>query len=336
MEKKLYPMKFVVTPGLRTWGGDYFIKELGKKYYNLDDAGNEVVLDSTSPVGESWELADMGFEDSVVSNGWLMGNALSDVMETYLERVVGENVYNYFGRQFPVLVKLLDVKGRTPLMVCPDDEIAAERYDSLGKSTLWYVLEAGTESKIYAGFNRDVTAAEFYERCLSGSVEDVLNVIQPKKGDVLHIAPGTVYAAEGGLVIAEIQESSDLSFCLYNWGAETDSQADCQIQLEEAIDVINYSVFDQSLYQGACGCHGHSHHDCCHEHEHEDEVTKILLESPQFNVTKVKLADPLHIYTEKFESFIIYVCIEGAASIQIPSPSDDGPSLSDARLPYHV
>ena len=265
----------------------------------------------------------MGIEDSVVSEGWLAGNTLSELMETYLEKVVGEEVYNYYGRQFPLLIKFLDIHGKLSVQVHPDDEIAAERYDSLGKAEIWYVMDAEPGAKVYMGFNREVSAQEFYDRCHNGTVEEVLNVIYPKKGDSIYVAPGTVHAAEGGLLIAEIQESSDLTFRLYDWGREFDPATARQTHLEEAIDLINYGKFDESLYKKGplweeeCSC-GHEHH------HHHDEVAEKLVETPQFNVTKINLTDPLHIYTEQFASFIIYMCVEGEASVQVPVENESG------------
>ena len=334
MEKKLYPLKFIPIASKRPWGGNALVNDLGKEFVVCDDEGNETVLGADEQIGESWEIADMGFEDSVVSNGWLAGNTIGDLMETYLERIVGEGVYNYYGRQFPLLVKFLDIKGKLSVQVHPDDEIAAERYDSLGKNEIWYVLDAEPGSKIYAGFNKDMTAQELYDRCHDGSVEEVLNVIHPKKGDVLYITPGTVHAAEGGLLIAEIQESSDMTFRLYDWGREFNPETARPTHLEEAIDIIDYRKFDQSKYQSCCSqgdgheCHSNDedHECCCESHHHHDgeKMVETFVESPQFNVSRIKLSDPLHIYTEKFGSFIIYICIEGAASVQVQSVNDEG------------
>ena len=292
------------------------MNELGKHFVEVDEDGNETVLGSNVLIGESWELADMGIEDSVVENGWLAGNTISELMETYLERIVGEDVYNYFGRQFPLLIKFLDINDKLSVQVHPDDEIAAERYDSLGKTEIWYIMDVKPGAKIYCGFNRDTTACEFYERCKNGTVEELLNVIYPKKGDVIFLTPGTVHAADGGLLIAEVQESSDMTFRLYDWGREFQPETARQMHIEEAIDIIDYKAFSPSIYRKG-PLWGE-------ESQEEDHVIQELVECPQFNVSKIKLADPLHIYTEKFESFIIYICIEGAASIQVPSTKENG------------
>lgn len=332
MEKRLYPLRFIPIASRRPWGGNALTAELGKCFVECDADGNEVPLGADEKVGESWEIADMGFEDSVAAEGWLAGNTISEIMETYLERIVGEDVYNYYGRQFPLLVKFLDIKGKLSVQVHPDDEIAAERYDSLGKNEIWYVLEAGPDAKIYAGFNKEMTAQELYDRCKNGTVDEVLNVIRPKKGDAIYLKPGTVHAAEGDLMVVEIQESSDLTFRLYDWGREFDPSTARPLHLEEAIDFIDYRPFDSNLFRkGPAWGEEASHHPCgdecsCGGHNHHGDVKVVenLVEGHPFNVAKINLTDPLHIYTEKFESFIIYVCVEGAASIQIPSVNDKG------------
>lgn len=344
MEKKLYPFKFIPVASPRPWGGNALVNELGKHFVECDEDDNETVLGADVKIGESWEIADMGIVDSVVSNGWLAGNTISELMETYMERIVGENVHNFYGRQFPILIKYLNIEDRLSVQVHPDDEVAAERYDYLGKAELWYILDAKPGAKIYMGFNRDMTAQEFYDRCKNGTVEEVLNVVYPKKGDSLYIKPGTVHAADGGIMIAEIQESSDMTFRLYDWGREFDPQTARPLHLEEAIDVIDYSAFNSGLYRKgplwgdeashdpckSCNCEDDCHcYDDHHHHAQESDVVETLVEVPQFNVTKLNLKDALHIYTEQFESYIVYMCIEGAASVQVPSVKEGGEPCMD-------
>ena len=133
-EKKLYPFRFCTLQDDYPWGSEEF------------------------------RLADLGYRDSLVREGWLAGNSIAEVMDTYLDRVVGEAAYDAYGRQFPVCVRLLHVRGRMPLRVHPDDETAAQRYDFLGKEKLWYVLRAGKDARLMAGFRRDADAGEFYAK----------------------------------------------------------------------------------------------------------------------------------------------------------------------------
>ena len=142
MEKKLYPFKFIPVASRRPWGGSNLVTKYSKAFVECDDEGNEIALGADELIGESWEIADMGFEDSVLANGWLAGNTISEIMETYLERVVGEDVYKYFGRQFPLLVKFLDINGKLSVQVHPDDAYAAARENGkLGKNEAWLILE---------------------------------------------------------------------------------------------------------------------------------------------------------------------------------------------------
>lgn len=304
MEKKsLYPIKFIPIPSKRVWGGNSLIKVLGKEFVETDEEGNEQPLTENDLVGESWEIADMGEQDSVVSDGWLAGNTISELMETYFDRIVGDRVYDHFGRQFPLLIKFLDIHQKLSVQVHPDDEVAAQRYDSLGKSEIWYIIDAKPDAKVYMGFKRETTAQEFYDACKAGTAQELLNVIHPKAGDSIFIKPGTVHAAEGGILVAEIQESSDLTFRLYDWGRENNPATARKMHLDEAIDLIDYSACDSSLYHPA-------------DQASKDFVEK-LVECPQFSVNKLNLDEPRQVFTEKFESYIVYICVRGEAFIQL-------------------
>ena len=319
--KQLYPLKFIPIPSKRVWGGANLIKKLGKEFYEADENGNERKLTADEAIGESWEIADMGAQDSVVANGWLAGNTISELMETYLDRIVGEDVYDRYGRQFPLLIKFLDIQNKLSVQVHPDDEVAEQRYDSLGKSEIWYVLDAAEGAKVYAGFNREISAQELYDRCHNGTVEEVLNVLHPKKGDAIRIVPGTIHAADGGLLIAEIQESSDLTFRLYDWGREFNPKTARKMHLDEAIDLINYSKFDDSLF-----IKGPLWGDECKV----DGPVRELAKCPQFTVNEMKVSAPLQISKEKFNGFIIYMCIEGGASIQVSVPDGKGGKTTES------
>lgn len=320
-KKQLYPLKFIPIPLRRPWGSDSLIKVLGKSFVETDDEGNEWQLTPADKIGESWELADMGFQESVVDGGWLAGNTIEEVMETYIDRIVGEDIYNWYGLQFPMLVKFLDMNEMSSVQVHPDDAIAEERYDSLGKAEVWYVMEAKPGAKVYMGFNREVSAQEFYERCLNGTVEQVLNVIEPKKGDTIYIAPGTVHAAGGGILVAEIQESSDMTFRLYDWGRESDPATRRQMHLEEAIDIVNYGTFSASHWRKG---------PLWEETAGETKVVENIVRSAEFAVNQLNLKEPVKASTSKAGSFLVYVCVEGQVSIQVPS--QDGKSTESTVL----
>ena len=267
-EKKLYPFRFCTLQDDYPWGSEEF------------------------------RLADLGYRDSLVREGWLAGNSIAEVMDTYLDRVVGEAAYDAYGRQFPVCVRLLHVRGRMPLRVHPDDETAAQRYDFLGKEKLWYVLRAGKDARLMAGFRRDADAGEFYAKCLDGSVESLLNVVAPHAGQCLRIPAGTPHAAAGEVDILEIAESSPMDFCLCGWGEEVHPDEFVPaLSLVDALDFIDYRRFEAPAPAG-----------------------ELLSDAPQLRVERLRLAAPLEITNPEGASFCLYSCVKGAAAVQLTLP----------------
>ena len=325
-KKELYPLKFIPVAERKPWGGNALIGKLGKEFVECDSDGNETRLTGKDRIGESWEISDMGFTDSVTANGWLAGNTLGEIMDTYIERISGEDVYRFYGRQFPVLVKFLDIRGRTSLQVHPDDETAEQRYDSLGKCEMWYIMDASPEAKIYMGFKREISAQELYDKCKDGTIEEELNVIAPRKGDWLLIRPGTVHAAEGGLLIAEIQESSDLTFRLCDWGREKSPATARPMHLEEAFDIIDMGQYNGDGYHKGPLWENPEDGNGLHCSQVTDELVRV----PQFTVTKISVHDPLKVSNSHSGSFIIYICIDGEAAIQVPVSRQDGNSAMES------
>ncbi len=231
-----------------------------------------------------YKLADLGVIDSVACEGWLKGNTLSDIMQTYLERVVGETSFEWYGTQFPVLVKRLEVEGRTSLHVTADDEVAEQRYDAFGKTALWYVEKAGADAMLYLGFRKPVTAAEFYKACEDGSVEKLLHGVKPKAGEWYLITPGLVHAAKD-VTLLEIAECSELWFRLWDWGSR-----EREMHLEEAFDVIDF----RGKAQAGTGS----------------------ITTPQFTVNRIALSQALKSTRDEDDTFLLYVCTKGAAQLQ--------------------
>ena len=240
-----------------------------------------------------YRIADLGYIDSVAVDGWLSGNPISDIMQTYLERISGEIPFEYYGTQFPVMVKWLDIKGRTSLHDNPDDEAAEQRYDAFGKTALWYVAAAGPDAKLFLGFKREVTAVEFYEKCMDGTVEELLNVVKPRVGEHYLVTPGMVHAAQD-VRLLEVAESSELWFRLHAWG-----DPESELHLEEAFDLIDFKPY--RVRKAA---------------RHPEAVTEKLAVTPQFSVNEIRLKDPVRI-TDQGGSFRLYACVKGAGSVQI-------------------
>ena len=186
-EKKLYPFRLTRIEDKYHWGSEEF------------------------------RLADLGYRDTFVHDGWLAGSTLGDLMETYLDRVTGEHVFDGWGQQFPFQIRRIKVEGKMPLRVSPDDETARDRYDHLGKEKLWYVADAGKGSRLLIGFRRDTDASELYAECLEGNPVKLLNTLEPRAGQFFYIPAGTPHCAFGPMTIVEVSESSALDFCLCDW-----------------------------------------------------------------------------------------------------------------------
>ena len=188
-EKKLYPFRLSRIEDRYVWGSEEF------------------------------RLADLGYRDTFVHDGWLSGNTLGDLMETYLDRITGDHVFDAYGQQFPFQIRRINVRGKMPLRVSPEDETARDRYDHLGKEKLWYIAAAGKGSRLLIGFRNDTDASEVYNECLTGNPEHLLNILEPRAGQYFYIPSGTPHCAFGDMTIVEVAESSALDFCLCDWSA---------------------------------------------------------------------------------------------------------------------
>lgn len=292
---KLYPLQFNPILKSKVWGGSALTQRYGRAIPETEEG--EPPMDPNM-VGESWDLSDTEGNDSEIVNGFLAGNTLAEVLETYMGELVGDNIFDWFRNQFPLLIKILNVEDRLSVQVHPDDEIAFERYDCYGKDEFWYVNEASEDACIHVGFKRDVTVEEFYHKCLDGTVADLLNCFHPKKGDCFLIKAGTVHSCGGGLVITEIQEPSDATFRLYDWGRENDPSTRRETHLEEAIDIIDYSRYDES----------------CHI-EHAGAGT--VVDTRHFTIDIMDLDKAIKATNDDDGSFCIYICTDGSANLQV-------------------
>lgn len=268
-ERKIYPLKFCSIRDERPWGYEEF------------------------------KLADLGYRDSLIREGWLAGNSMGELMDTYIDRIVGDTVYEYYGRQFPVCVRLLKVTGRMPLQVHPDDETAEQRYDLLGKAKLWYILSAGKGGKLHIGFRKASDAGEFYESCTGNRPDSLLTDISPRAGQSFLIPAGTPHCADGELEILEIAESSPLDFCLHGRGTEvSEDQFDLSLRFTDALDFISYGKYVPDNGKG-----------------------DVLAEIPQFATRKLNLDAPMAFRGHgDSDSFVLFSCVRGKAELQVPRP----------------
>ena len=295
-EKKLYPFRLTRIEDKYHWGSEEFC------------------------------LADLGYRDTFVHDGWLAGSTLGDLMETYFDRVTGENVFDAFGVQFPFQIRRIKVEGRMPLRVSPDDETARDRYDHLGKEKLWYVVSAGKGSRLLIGFRRDTDASELYAECLEGNPVKLLNTLEPRAGQFFYIPAGTPHCAFGPMTIVEVSESSALDFLLCDWRVPADSEDeefDPALNIIDALDFIKYEQYPERLLSGNAGRNAAPSSSV--------PGVETLLQLPQFTVSKVDLKQALSIGNAESDTCIAYTSIKGSFEIQTtPEVSPDSERLLTA------
>lgn len=222
----LYPLKFKPQCKERPWGGERLVARAGKK--SVDD----------KRIGESWEICGLAGDLSVVSEGALKGNNIEELTEVYMGDLVGEKVYDRFGVEFPLLIKLIDAQETLSIQVHPDDQLSAERHNAYGKTEFWYVLEADPQAHLYLGFNRSVSREEYLQA--DGQIADLLQRLPVEEGDAFYIPAGTVHAVGAGMLLAEIQQTSDITYRISDWGRTDEKGKPRELHSELALDAINF------------------------------------------------------------------------------------------------
>ncbi len=228
---KLYPLKFYPLLKERIWGGSRLKAHLGKS------------LPENSRIGESWEISGIEGNSSVVSNGFLSGNDLNELIEVYMDDLVGEKIFNNYGNEFPLLVKFIDAFNDLSVQVHPDDDLAFRRHGSRGKTEMWYILEAEKGAKLVSGFNKDLTREEFKTRLENKTLLDVLNREKVERGDFFFIPSGRIHAIGKGILLAEIQQASDVTYRIYDWDRTDEEGKPRTLHTEQALDAIDFKNY---------------------------------------------------------------------------------------------
>ena len=225
----LYPLKFKPILKEKIWGGRRLGEKLGKR------------LPAGRAVGESWELSGLDGNRSVVRNGPLKGNDLEELIEVYMGELVGDRVYERFGLQFPLLIKYLDVQQPLSVQVHPNDDLAAERHGSYGKTEMWYVVDCGPDAALRVGFDGPVTREQYAEHVERGTLPELMAKARVHPGDTFFIPAGTVHTIEGSVLIAEIQQASDITYRIYDWDRVGPDGRKRELQTDLAADAIDFA-----------------------------------------------------------------------------------------------
>ena len=283
----LYPLKFEPILKDKIWGGT--------KLKNIFDKQA-----TTDKLGESWELSGYENEESVVTNGFLAGNNLAELIEIYMGELIGDKVYDQYGLTFPLLFKLIDANDYLSIQVHPGDEVAAERHNSFGKTEMWYVVDADENAELIIGFSKDCTRDEYLDALDDNKVEELLQHVPVKKGDVFFIPAGLVHAIGKGVVVAEIQQSSDITYRIYDYKRVDDKGNERELHTEQALDVINFDAAEnpKTAYQVI-----------------PNEITP-LVSCDYFTTNLIQFDTALIRNYGQLDSFIAYMCLEGSFFVE--------------------
>jgi len=224
----LYPLKFYPIFKDKIWGGNKIKTILNKDFSPLSNCG------------ESWELSAVKGDISIVSNGFLEGNNIQELIEIYMGDLLGDNVYQKFGIEFPLLIKFIDSNDKLSVQVHPDDELALKRHNAYGKTEMWYIIDADKDAKLINGFNRKISKEEFIKYIDQKKIIEILNFEKVNNGDVFYIPAGKVHALGSGILLAEIQQTSDITYRIYDWDRLDSKGKSRQLHTELAIDAIDY------------------------------------------------------------------------------------------------
>ena len=293
----LYPMKFMPLYKNKVWGGNK-IKTLGFDYDPLPNCG------------ELWTLSGMEGNESIVTNGFLAENNLSEVLEIYMDELLGEQNYAHFGNEFPLLIKIIDAHDRLSIQVHPDDTLAQRRGLSNGKTEMWYVMEAEKGSEIIDGWEKEVTREEYQQFLAQGQLEHLLHIEHPEAGDTFFIPAGRIHALGQGLLLAEIQQSSDCTYRIYDYNRPDSDGKLRELHTAEALDAIDFAPTRD----------GKTHYN------YIENSTTPLAECPYFTTNLIPLTKPMRKNFSKLDSFVVYLCVEGVAAVK----------ASDSIVPFHA
>ncbi|HCY98328.1 MAG TPA: mannose-6-phosphate isomerase, partial [Polaribacter sp.] len=229
---KLYPLKFTPVFKYRLWGGEKLKSVLNKEY-------------SETNIGESWEISDVENGETVVAVGSLQGKTLQDLIKEYKGAFLGKAVYEQFGNDFPLLIKFIDAKTPLSIQVHPGNEIAKERHNSFGKNEMWYVMEADADAELIVGFDKKLAKEAYQKSVVDGSILDLMHHENVAEGDTFYIPTGRVHAIGAGVLLAEIQQTSDITYRMFDYNrvdAKTGELRDLHNDL--AIDVIDFECHE--------------------------------------------------------------------------------------------
>lgn len=282
----LYPLKFKPILKEKIWGGNNLSQLLNKKK-------------TGKKIGESWEISGVDNNISIVSNGFLKGNNLQEVIEIYMNELVGDKIYDIFGTEFPLLIKFIDAQEDLSIQVHPNNNQAKEKHNAFGKTEIWYVLHAEKEAKLISGFSKELTKDLLHKHLINNTLEETLNYEKVKTGDVFFIPSGRIHSIGKGIVVAEIQQTSNITYRLFDYNRLENGKLR-ELHTQDALDVIDFQRYNsyKTNYSPVLN-------------------QSVKLESCEFfTVNLLEFNSLIEKDFQLLDSFVIYLCIDGKIDIQ--------------------
>ena len=282
----MYPLKFEPILKQTLWGGDKIIS-----FKQLNDTRTEV--------GESWEISAVEGSESIVAEGPDKGMTLTEVLSKYREELLGEANYARFGVKFPLLVKFIDARQDLSIQVHPSDELAKKRHNSMGKTEMWYVIGADKGAKLRSGFSEQITPKEYKDRVYNNTITEVLQEYDIQPGDVCVLPAGRVHSIGAGAFIAEIQQTSDVTYRIYDFDRKDAKGNARELHTDLAREAINFEVLDDYRTQ----------YDVV-----ENEPIELVA-CPYFTTSLYDMTEEITCDYSELDSFVFFVCVEGSCTL---------------------
>ena len=287
----LYPLRFAPIFKYRIWGGEKLRQHLSK----------QCTVDS---IGESWEISDVPGDETLVTEGPLQGKSLRELIAEFGADLMGQSVIDRFGEEFPLLIKFIDARTPLSIQVHPSDEVAKAKHQSFGKNEMWYVMQADPEASLLVGFDQLLTPDEFEKRIKTNQVLEVMHRETVVEGDTFYIPTGRVHAIGAGVLLAEIQQTSDITYRIYDYDRvdpATGTKRD--LHIDQALEVIDFKVHEQ------------------YKTSYSTEVNQknLLVKSPYFETLMWSVSGTVALDLTQRDSFTLLIGVGGEASVHTPS-----------------
>lgn len=284
----MYPLKFNPILKSTIWGGDKIVP-----FKSIESTQEQV--------GESWEISDVSGDESIVANGSEAGKSLSTLLKEYKGKLVGESNYERFGNTFPLLIKFIDANDDLSIQVHPDDALAKERHNSMGKTEMWYVIDnAAGKAHLRSGLSREITPEQYSEMIADNTICDALADYAVQPGDVFFLPAGRIHSIGAGCFIAEIQQTSNITYRIYDFNRKDNNGNTRELHTELSKDAIDYSV----------------EKDYRTKYTPKENEAVELVSCPYFTTSVYDLTDNMTMDYSELDSFVIFICMEGKCTIK--------------------